>query len=370
MSYHPRHAPLLTVRSLPRWALIAAPVLVIGLLASFALRAGAGSAPGRLHAGLAHFRYYCVADGSVSAGHARGWLERRAAPHACPAGYQLTPVRRAAAFPATASTPVASSSATGAAAKTPAASPSPTAAAAKTPAASPSASATAASTPAASPSAAVPAAGQNWVIAPAGTTLPRSDAYCAARVPHSPERVAANTTANHAVPPAGTSFHWGPFTRSASGLAANFAKVTGNFSGSTDQILEWAACKWGWNANFAKAEAVRESSWHQSQVGDSGHSFGILQVRASRASSAGTANDAWGGWPWTARSTAVNADAQMAYLRACYDGKLNLGNGYHAGDAWGCIGSWFSGGWRDAAAGGYISRVQAVLSSQGWQAMH
>jgi hypothetical protein len=173
------------------------------------------------------------------------------------------------------------------------------------------------------------------------------------------------------VPPAGTSFHWGPFTTTTSGLAVNFAKVTGHFSGSTDQILEWAACKWGWNANFAKAEAVRESSWHQSEVGDTGHSFGILQVRASRAGSAGTANDAWGGWPWTARATAVNADAQMAYLRACYDGKLSyLGNGYHAGDAWGCIGSWFSGHWRDAAARGYISRVQAVLSSQGWQAMH
>jgi hypothetical protein len=345
--------------------------VVLGLLGSFALRAVAGSAPGRLHVGLAKVRYYCVADGSVSAGHPRGWLERRAAPHGCPAGYQLTPVHRAARVRAAASTPAASPSPTAAAARTPAASPSPTATAARTPAASPSPTATAASTPAGSQSATGTTAGQNWVIAPAGTSLPRSDAYCAARVPHSPERVAANTTANHAVPPAGTSFHWGPFTRSTSGLASNFAKVTGHFSGSTDQILEWAACKWGWNANFAKAEAVRESSWHQSEVGDTGHSFGILQVRASRASSAGTANDAWGGYPWTARATAVNADAQMAYLRACYDGKLTyFGNGYHAGDAWGCIGSWFSGGWRNAAALGYISRVQAVLSSKGWQAMH
>lgn len=370
MSYHPRHAPFLTARSLPRWALIAAPVAVIGLLVSLAaIKAGAGSAPGRLHAGLAKLRYYCVADGSVSAGQPRGWLERRAAPHACPAGYQLTPVRRAAPVPAAASTPAPSPSAAATARKTPAAPPS-RSTAGKAPAAPPSPTASAASTPAASQPAVGTTAGQNWVIAPAGTSLPRSDAYCSARVAHSPERVAANTTANHAVPPAGTSFHWGPFTRSTSGLAANFAKVTGNFSGSTDEILEWAACKWGWNANFAKAEAVRESSWHQSMVGDSGHSFGILQVRASRGSSAGTANDAWGGWPWTARSTAVNADAQMAYLRACYDGKLHFGNGYHAGDAWGCIGSWFSGGWRDAAARGYISRVQSVLSSRGWLAMH
>jgi hypothetical protein len=344
LSYHPRHSPLLSIRSLPRWALVSVPALVIGLVLSISLSAGAGSAPSPLPAGTGQFRYYCVANGSVSAGQARGWLESNAVPHACPTGYQLTPVRTDTPAPATTTAVPAPATSTSAPA----------------PAPSPSATGTGTGT----------ATAQVWQIAPAGTTLPRSDAYCAARVQHFPERIATNATANRNVPPAGTNFHWGPFSRATPGLAANFAKVTGNFSGTTDEILEWAACKWGWDQNFAKAEAVRESSWHESMVGDSGHSFGILQVRASRASSGGTANDAWGGWPWTAQSTAVNADAQMAYLRACYDGKLSLGNGYHAGDAWGCIGSWYAGAWRTTAALGYISRVQADLSSQAWLGMH
>jgi hypothetical protein len=28
-------------------------------------------------------------------------------------------------------------------------------------------------------------------------------------------------------------------------MKANFARVDGNFSGTTGEILEWAACKWG-----------------------------------------------------------------------------------------------------------------------------
>jgi hypothetical protein len=181
------------------------------------------------------------------------------------------------------------------------------------------------------------------------------------------ENVPANTTANHDTPPAGTDFHWGPFVTRSAALAADFAHVDGDFAGTTGEILEWAACKWGWDQDFAMAEAVRESSWQQSEVGDSGHSFGILQVRASRASDPASANSAWGGLPWVQQSTALDADAQMAYLRACYDGDTPwLGNGYQAGNAWGCIGSWFSGQWLSPAADGYISRVQAVLSSKGW----
>ena len=80
-----------------------------------------------------------------------------------------------------------------------------------------------------------------------------------------------------------------------------------------------------------------------------------------------SANTGWGGYPWVQESTAFDADMQMAYLRACYDGDTPwLGNGYQAGDAWGCIGSWYSGDWHSAAANGYISRVQADVNSQAW----
>ena len=224
-----------------------------------------------------------------------------------------------------------------------------------------------ASTPSGTSTSSPNGSGQFFGLAPVGTQLPRSDAYCASHVQPMAENVPANTTANHDIPPAGTDFHWGPFVTRSPGLTATFTHVDGNFAGTTGEILEWAACKWGWDQDLAMAEAVRESSWKQSEVGDNGDSFGILQVRVSRAGDPAWANSGWGGFPWVQRSTALDADAQMAYLRACYDGDTSwLGNGYQAGNVWGCIGSWFSGRWLSPAADGYISRVQAVLKSKGW----
>jgi autotransporter family porin len=192
-----------------------------------------------------------------------------------------------------------------------------------------------------------------------GTQLPRSDSYCASQVEPMTENVAANDAANHTVPSG--SVQWGPWAQRIS----NFQDVDGNFSGTTGEILEWAACKWGWDQSYAMAEAVVESTWRQSEV--SGGSYGILQVKVSANGAAPSANSGWGGYPQIQQSTALDADAQMAYLRACYDGDTTwLGNGYAAGNAWGCIGSWYSGQWLTSAAEGYISRVQAVLSSQGW----
>jgi len=203
--------------------------------------------------------------------------------------------------------------------------------------------------------------GSYFGLAPMGTALPRSDAYCAAHVQPQSERIPANTFANHTVPSGPVQF--GPWGQ----RVAYFTDVDGHFTGTTGEILEWAACKWGWDQDLAMAEAVRESTWKQSEVGDNGDSFGILQVRVSKIGDPASANSGWGGFPWVQRSTALDADAQMAYLRACYDGDTSwLGNGYQAGNVWGCIGSWFSGQWLSPAADGYISRVQAVLKSKGW----
>src|SRR5207248_16357 len=51
-----------------------------------------------------------------------------------------------------------------------------------------------------------------------------------------------NYTANHTVPPAGF------VTLGYSGMqnhAQLFGRVTGNFTGTTDEIIQWAAAKWG-----------------------------------------------------------------------------------------------------------------------------
>ena len=33
-------------------------------------------------------------------------------------------------------------------------------------------------------------------------------------------------------------------------------RITGNFTGTTDEIIQWAACKWGWSDNVVRAQAV------------------------------------------------------------------------------------------------------------------
>jgi hypothetical protein len=40
---------------------------------------------------------------------------------------------------------------------------------------------------------------------------------------------------------------------------------------------------------------------------------------------------------------------------------------YHAGDLWGCLGRWYSGGWYDQGAIDYIAKVKAVYDQKPWR---
>jgi hypothetical protein len=40
-------------------------------------------------------------------------------------------------------------------------------------------------------------------------------------------------------------------------------RVDGQFTGTTDEIFQWAACKWGLPDNLIRADAVDESTWFQ-----------------------------------------------------------------------------------------------------------
>lgn len=156
------------------------------------------------------------------------------------------------------------------------------------------------------------------------------------------------------------------------------ARVTGHFTGTTDQIFSWAACKWDVNADLLRAVAMQESGWRQDKVGDSGASFGIMQVKDHYDD--GT--PAWGGYPDTHTATALNVDAYSAYLRSCLDGDFYDGGrwlyrgervsaltGARGADhvTWGCVGSWFSGDWYDALARTYIRLVQGRLKARAWE---
>ena len=222
----------------------------------------------------------------------------------------------------------------------------------------------------------VPSAGRFETLPP-GSALP-SSAQCAGRVRRAPEvrsmNVTFNATRGHAYTPSY------PFAD------AELRRVDGNFAGSTDEILQWAACKWGIDEDVVRAQMAKESWWDQRNLGDwwsypadacpPGHapgedgrpgecpqSIGIGQVRYSTGDQA---------FPAVEESTAMNVDVAYAIWRACFEGKeywlndVERGRQYQAGDMWGCVGRWFAGRWYTTAANGYITAVQDYLARRIW----
>ena len=97
---------------------------------------------------------------------------------------------------------------------------------------------------------------------PPGSALP-SEQVCAARVHRSSwEPRADNERANHTVPTA-TQIRqlipWGPSNGVDPRADILRKQITGKFTGTTDEILQWVACKWGIDINIVRAEAVAES---------------------------------------------------------------------------------------------------------------
>jgi hypothetical protein len=220
---------------------------------------------------------------------------------------------------------------------------------------------------------------------PSGTTgLPRSDATCADKVNLSTwEPITANTTANHTVPTAAVPWSNEGIPPSFTKWYVDRAQVTGNYTGTTDEIIQWAACKWGIDPDLMRAVAVQESDWHMSSVGDycgvAGEaSYGLFQVKNKNCQGQGD----WGGWPDTANETGLNADFYGAQLRACLDGyfqgwlyggstisQIISSNGFEYAE-WGCVGAWFSGDWYDSGAKNYITGVQKWLANRTWLTEH
>ncbi len=104
----------------------------------------------------------------------------------------------------------------------------------------------------------------------------RSGKVAATRVVRStvePRR--ANRSANQRMP---TRAELKRFRRASRGQGVA-GRVTGRFSGTTGEIIEWAAHKWDIDPELLKAQAVAESSWRQDKVGDGGRSFGVMQIK-------------------------------------------------------------------------------------------
>ena len=214
----------------------------------------------------------------------------------------------------------------------------------------------------------LPTASQaHFATLPPGSALP-SDLGCAERVRSTPEIRPANATYNHTV---------------GTGSTAGAPRVTGNYAGTTDEIIQWVACKWGLDEDIIRAQIAKESWWYQTSGGDyttdqsachpllrtsSGpcpESIGLVQVRYLYHSQAFVNNNA-------INSSAYNLDYTYSLMRACFDGEstwLNTvarGAQYTAGDVWGCLGVWYSGRWYTDAANGYIAAVQQNLNTRVW----
>lgn len=138
--------------------------------------------------------------------------------------------------------------------------------------------------------------------------------------------------------------------------------VTGRFTGTTDEILQWGAYKWRVDPDLLRAVATVESWWHMSTVGDAGDSFGLMQIRRPYHCCL----------PLTNESTAFNVDYYGGILRAYYGGKqpwlnqVEHGQPYRAGDLWGSVGVWMSGRWHlnDAE---YVAKVRQRLAEKTWR---
>jgi hypothetical protein len=192
-------------------------------------------------------------------------------------------------------------------------------------------------------------------------------------------------------------------------------RVTGHFTGTTDEIMQWAACKWGISDNVLRAVAVRESTWYQyevypsvrcvtdwgcgdmigrpspatrtycSRISRHGHdyradygrgrcpeTFSIAGVMSWEAPSWGRMRGNQNGtFPFSRDSTAFALDYLGANLRGCYEGwERWLGDAgpvaYRRGDLWGCVGNWYAGEWRTRRALGYVHRVRRELRHRTW----
>ena len=165
-----------------------------------------------------------------------------------------------------------------------------------------------------------------------------------------------------------------------------FARVTGAAPRyglrSTDDLIEWAAYKWGVPEDFVRAQMIVESGWSMLHKGDrrdwrepvARHYPAPAVIDATSVwESLGIAQIRWrhtvpwnpGVEPLRWRSTAFALDYSQALVRYYFDGACNwCGPGYAAGDVDGAYRLYVTGTWR--AGHWYADRVRSNAASKPW----
>ena len=114
-----------------------------------------------------------------------------------------------------------------------------------------------------------PVAGSTGATVPVGSNLPSAE-LCAAYadlVGSDREGRPENTDANRSMPSHWMLPRWSDFWAPPANRLF-VPRIDGQFTGTTDQIIVWGACKWGVNTDVVRAMAMAESSWRQTHVGD------------------------------------------------------------------------------------------------------
>jgi len=191
-------------------------------------------------------------------------------------------------------------------------------------------------------------------------------------------------------------------------------RVTGHHIGTTDENIQWAACKWGLADNLLRAIAFRESSWFQYETYPDGrcvlqHGCGDMIESPTTASGeycsglsrhghdyttdfgAGVCprtfsivgvmswqDPAWGRmaanqngtFPFNRDSTAFALDYLGAVLRGCQEGWMRWlgarGAHYGPGHLWGCVGVWYTGAWWSVDSHRYVALVRSAERRRPW----
>ncbi len=237
---------------------------------------------------------------------------------------------------------------------------------------------------------------------PAGASLP-GDAWCAEHIPWEREMVSANAGPDSTKPTAAQLAAY-----AANGYAANYyggkwayARVDGQYTGTTDMINRWAACKWGIDEDVVRAQATAENwSWNQADSGGdkrtsysqcvNGRFTSLWDYMCSTCCYQSWSNWQtkvyydWQTWPMIHSSTAFAADYRFADQRACMDGDLagyfvgrpiydghsyanDIASGNLSTILWGCIGYHFSANWYDSNALWYINIVKDYYANKPWK---
>jgi len=228
--------------------------------------------------------------------------------------------------------------------------------------------------------------------------VPASDARAARLVTPQPERRPENAGANRYCPSDAELAAY----RSArddkgqweGNLGSTFSPyhkyVSGRFVGTTDEIIQWAAHKWGIPEDVIRAQFVTESWWKQSALGDptgvSSSAYGLypeysrIPGQYTVYESLGISQLRWrpdgtlhqGTEPLRWKSTPFNVDYYASVVRFYFDDPMgkrsSWGDAYTKGDPWLSVGGWFSPyPWGNSGQWGYINDVKANLANRTWE---